>query len=142
MPAEDRREAPTLDDNFRDAWAHGEHDQADELNLLADDFRKGRDPSELLYLLQSCDSELVQIGAWIASEIPFDRYNTPAFISKLKELSGHEKPLVRFYALGALFPSFDKADPASLDLICRLRRDDDEGVRIRAEATARSLGLV
>lgn len=120
----------------------GEGDQADELNLLVDEFREGRDPSELLSLLQSNNSESIEIGAWIASEIPFDWYNTPAFIDKLRELSNHERPLVRFYALGALFPSLDKTNPVSLELIHRLLEDDNEGVRIRAESAAKRLGIV
>ncbi len=116
-------------------------DQADALNLLVDEFREGRDPLELLRLMQSSDSESIQIGAWITSEIPFDWYNTPEFINKLHELSSHENALVRFYALGALFPSLDKADKDSQDLISRMSSDSNEGVRSSAEAAAKRLGL-
>lgn len=118
-----------------------EGDQADELNLLVDEFRKGRDSWELLCLLNASDSELVRIGAWIASEVSFDLYNTPVIIDRLRELTHHETPLVRLYALSAFFPSLDRTNSASLELVSRLRKDENKGVRMGAEAAARRLGL-
>ena len=119
----------------------GEDDQADKLNRLVDQFRDRRDSSELLGLLNSCDNEFVRIGAWILSEIPFNRYNIPDVIARLYELSRHETPLVRLYALGAIFPALDRTNSDCLALIARLRDDDIEGVRMGAEAAARRLGI-
>ncbi len=116
-------------------------DQGDELNQLVDEFRGGRSPSEVLHLLHSDDEEFVKTGAYIANEISFDWYNTPEFISRLHELSHHEVPTIRALAFGALFPSLDKTDPRSLELVDRHRHDENKGVRMGAEAAASRLGL-
>lgn len=120
---------------------HGGGNQADELYLLVDQFREGRDPLEVLCLLNSDDSELISIGTYIVGEISFDLYNTPAFIDRLHELTHHEVPAIRGNAFGALFPSLDRTNSVSLELINRLLEDDNEGVRMGAEAAAKRLGI-
>ena len=116
-------------------------DSGMRLNSLADEFREGRDSNELLRLLYSDNSDLVRIGAWITGEIAFELYNTPAFIDRLKELTNHDIPAIRCYAFGALYPSLVADEQETRDLIQKLQQDDNEGVRLSADAAARQLSI-
>ena len=131
----------TIEYELRRILSYEVNQAAIELNLLIDQFREGRDPWELLCLLNSDDDELISNGAYIINEISFDWYNTPAFIDKLHELTHHESPTIRFWASGALFPSLDRTNPDTLELINRLLKDDNDGVRMSAEAAANRLGI-
>ncbi|MHC4402819.1 MAG: hypothetical protein ACYTG0_24425 [Planctomycetota bacterium] len=119
----------------------GTGDPGERLNSLTDQFREGRDSSELLTLLYSNDNELVRIGAWMIGELGFQRYNTHSFISRLWELTDHEVPAIRFHALGALYPTLEPEKSATRALLSKMRRDPNEGVRLRAQAAARRLCL-
>ena len=114
---------------------------AGHLNSLVDQFREGRNPADVLTILYSENSDLVRIGAMIVNEISFERYNTDSFICRLRELTNDDNPAIRFYALGALYPSFDPANQDTRDLITKLLEDVNEGVRLRATAAAKSLGM-
>jgi len=120
---------------------NGTRDRPGELNSLVDQFRNGRDVKDLLSLLQSENNELVRIGAWITAELSFDRYNNPVFIDRLRQLTNHEIPAIRFHALNALFPSLDSSQQETHDLVARLRNDTNKGVRSIADAASTSLGL-
>ena len=120
---------------------NGTGDRPGDLNSLVDQFRDGRDSEDLLSLLRSENNELVRIGAWMTGEISFDRYNTPFFIDRLRELTNHEIPAIRFHALKALYPSLDPMQQETRDLIAKSRNDANEGVRLTAEAAAKTLGL-
>lgn len=119
----------------------GTGDPGERLNSLVDQFREERDSGVLLNLLCSDNSELVRIGAWIIGELGFERYNTHSFISRLRELTDHEIPAIRFHALGALFPTLDPEKSATRVLLSKMRHDPNEGVRLRAHAAARRLSL-
>jgi len=111
------------------------------LNAIADQFRNGREISEILRLLDSNNAELVSIGAWLLGELPFDFYASDEFVSRVRKLVEHPDSSVRFHALGALFPALDAQDDATRVLLCKLRHDPNEGVRMAAEATATRLGV-
>jgi hypothetical protein len=118
---------------------NGNAELGERLNSLADQFRGKRDLHELFTLLCSSNNDLVRIGAWITSEIAFELYNTPAFIDRLRELTTHHVSAIRCYALGALYPSLDPEKQDTRDLILRLQKDTNEGVRLSAEAAGRRL---
>jgi len=113
-------------------------DTGERLSGLVDQFRRGRDVAELLPLLNSRDSELISIGAWILGELPFELYDLEDLVSRLRELTDHEDPAVRFHALGALFPALDRQDLATKALLSKMCNDPNEGVRRSAEAVCRS----
>ena len=117
-------------------------DAAAALNALVDQFRLGRDPEELLRLLFSEDDELIRIGVWITAEISTEHYNTVPFISCLKELTNHQDPSVRLYALSALFPLLDPTNRETHEIIIKLMKDSNDGVRETADVAAKTLGIV
>lgn len=116
-------------------------DNGERLNAIADQFRHGRDLTDLVVLLDSGNSELVSIAAWILGELHLELYNSAGFISRLRELVDHEDPSVRFHALGALYPALDPQDVATQTLLSTLRSDPNEGVRKSAETAAARLFL-
>ena len=85
----------------------GAADSGERLNEIADQFRRGRDMNDLIALLDSSNSELVSIGAWILSELHFELYNSDILLSRLRELLNHKDLAVRFHALGAIYPALD-----------------------------------
>jgi hypothetical protein len=112
------------------------------LNEIADEFRDGRDVSEIMTLLDSSNSRFVSIGAWLLGELSFDLYNSAEYVSRLMELTNHDDPSVRFHALGALFPALDRESAATQALLRKLRADKNEGVRMSAEAASTRLSLI
>ncbi len=116
-------------------------DDGSRLNAIADEFRSGRDISQILLLLDSNNAELVSIGAWLLNELHFEFYASDEFLSRLHKLLQHHDSGVRFHALGALHPAFDPQDHATRELLGKLRNDPNEGVRIRAEAATTRLGI-
>ena len=111
------------------------------LNDIADQFRRGRDVVDIIDLLDSSNSDLVAIGAWILGELSFALYGSDRFTSRLFNLTEHEDPGVRFHALGALFPALDGVDLRSRALLRRLQSDPNKGVRLAAESAAARLSL-
>ncbi len=106
---------------------------------LVDEFRGERDATELLEVLNCQDDELVRIGTWILSEIAFSKYDSEDFKNRLYELTTHPLPAVRMHSLNALFPLLSLRESRSRALIERLKADDNEGVRMMAEAAANQL---
>jgi len=106
----------------------------ERLNELADEFRLGRDVSQLSRALHSEDSEIVGLATWILGELPFVLYDSQAVISRLWKLTRSNDPSVRFEALGALFPALRAGDPATESLLDRLVDDPNVGVRIAARS--------
>jgi hypothetical protein len=118
---------------FRDV-----EDDGRRFNALCDEFRRGRSVTELVPLLSSGNVDVVSTAAWIFSEIAVELYNTEEILEALRRSTEHVDPLVRSYALGALFPFLSAADPSTQALLSRLRADENKGVRERANAaTAR-----
>jgi hypothetical protein len=120
---------------------HDIADKGDLLNAIVNEFRRGRDLTELKLLLNSTDPELVAIGVSILSELNFELYRSQDYVARLIELTDHEDPSVRFHALGALFPALDRENAATLTLLKKLLGDRNEGVRKSAEAAAARLFL-
>ncbi|GIX00060.1 MAG: hypothetical protein KatS3mg111_3392 [Pirellulaceae bacterium] len=114
---------------------------AAELNHLVDQFREDRDPTELLELINSTSDEFIEIGAWILSEIRPERYNTGEFLDRLHELTAHPSPVIRIHSLSALYPFLRGGDTRTINLIARMQNDENEGVKIAAEAAALRLGI-
>ncbi len=118
-----------------------ESDDGTRLNQLVDDFREGRDPEELVELLDSSNIELVSLGSWILSELSVERYRKHSVLSRLQSLVRHKAPSVRLSAFGALFPALSANDDESVGLLRELLRDPNDGVRKAAESAAEQLGL-
>jgi HEAT repeat protein len=116
-------------------------DRGERLNEIVDQFRRGRDVNQLIVLLDSGNSELVSIGAWILGELHFEFYNSDSFVFRLRELLDHKDPAVRFHALGAVFPALTWQEVATQALLRKLRSDPNEGVRKSAEAAVARLSL-
>lgn len=116
-------------------------DNGERLNGIVDQFRCGREVTELSILLSSRYAEVVSIGAWILSELPFELYDSDDLVSLLRELTDHEDPTVRFNAFSALFPALDSRETSTQALVRKLRDDPNEGVRRSAESAASRLSL-
>lgn len=114
-------------------------DNGERLNALVDQFRSGRNVTDLLSVLNSRNSEVVAIGAWILGELPFELYDSDDFVSRLRELTDHEDPAVRFEAFGALFPALDRTDASTQILLRKMCNDPNDGVRKSAEAATSKL---
>ncbi len=113
--------------------------EPEAFDRLVDEYREGRDPGELLQLIGSSDNDLVRIGAWILSEIRTSNYDTPEFRSRLIKLTQHQEPAIRLHSLNALFPLLGHGDPVAIELIAMLQSDENEGVRMMADAAAAKL---
>ena len=114
-------------------------DEGEGLNALVDDFRRHRDVRELIPLLASEDVELVSIVAWIFSELPEELYGAEEIVSRLRGLTAHIEPRVRFHAFGAVYPFLNPADPATQALLTKLVEDENDGVRKIAQAAVARL---
>ena len=119
----------------------GTSDKGESLNAIADEFRRGRDVHELIPLLDSSDAELVAAGAWLLGELHLARYNSDQFISRLRKLTDHRDPMVRFHAFGALYPALDPQNITTYQLVNKLLLDPNDGVRRSAQAAAMRLGF-
>ncbi len=108
--------------------------QGERVSLLADEFRRGRDLGELIILLNSNNEDIIAIGAWIGAEIHFDKASACFLISRLHQLLKHKNPAIRFHSFGALFPHLDPTSRASQEMVKKLSRDPNEGVRTIALA--------
>ena len=119
----------------------GAADSGGRLNEIVDQFRHGRDVNDLIVLLDSSNSELASIGAWILGELHFELYNSDILVSRLRELLNHKDPAVRFHAFGAIYPALNPREAATQALLRKLCSDPNEGVRKSAEAVAARLSL-
>jgi hypothetical protein len=108
-------------------------DDGEALNDIVDEYRIGKDPDEVIELLDSDNSDLVGLGAWILSEIDEEKYNSEPFISRLMNLTNHEDPTVRFNSIGALYPCLDWTSESTKELYEHLSKDSDKGVSTRAK---------
>lgn len=111
----------------------------DMLCDITDKFRVECEVEELKALLGSDDSEIVAVGAHIVSEIDFDKYNYDSVLSLLYKLTEHEKPIIRLYALRALYPALNLKNESTKALLNRMKGDSNEGVRCSAEDVEASL---
>ncbi|MCB9870638.1 MAG: HEAT repeat domain-containing protein [Planctomycetes bacterium] len=117
----------------------GAADDGKGLNSIVDQFRRGRDAKDVVPALDSSDSDLVSVGAWILGELPVELYDSHELVSRLRKLIDHDDPAVRFHAFGALFPVLDWKHESTRELLLRLQRDSNEGVRRSAEAAIAQL---
>ncbi len=116
-------------------------DNGEELNKIVDRFRNGCDIQNIEDLLISQNSKLVSIGAWILSELQFELYNSNSILSRLYGLTTHRAPDVRFNALMALFPAFEANKLESKQLLEKLSKDPNDGVRLCAQSAMERLGF-
>lgn len=111
------------------------HDESGAgLVRLVDQFRARRDVRELFLLLDSVDPDVLATVVWVLSEVEFEKYDSGVVLARLRSLLEHGSAQVRFYALSAVFPDLDWADPSTQALLQRLREDPNKGVRMAAES--------
>ena len=118
-----------------------DEDEGERLNVLVDGFRRGRDVRQVLPLLRSENAEVVAIGAWIFSELPESRYSADEIVSALRGLTTHADAMVRFHALSAVYPFLDPQMPSTRTMLSKLAADENEGVRMVAQAAVARLGM-
>jgi hypothetical protein len=106
---------------------------------LIDQYRTTRDTGELFEILYDSDDELVRITTWILSEVQVSKYSDPKFKQRLMELTEHENPAIRLHSLNAVFPLLQRGESAAIRLVERLKADENEGVRLMADAAASQL---
>ncbi|QPJ61939.1 MAG: hypothetical protein G3M70_08655 [Candidatus Nitronauta litoralis] len=117
-------------------------DDGTRVNYIADEFRGERDAIEILELLNSSDSELISIGAWILDEICFDKYKKKGeIIFRLVDLCSHEDSNVRYSVLGALYAVFEVDKQFARKILGKMRLDVDEGVRNSVQLITEKLSL-
>lgn len=103
------------------------------LNDLVNEFRRGREASEIPQLLNHPNSKLQAIGAWILSELPFEMYDDRRIVSILLDLTKHKSPIVRFEALSALSPVWLSDREAAHDVLGKMCNDSNKGVACLAK---------
>jgi hypothetical protein len=128
----------TLEDEVR-SIVSDTADDGQRINALADEFRRGRDVRELLPLQASADTQVVWVATWIFSEIHEKLYDSEDIVARLHELTAHADRSVRFTAINAVYPFLRLADPATQALLARLRSDESDALRKRAEVIAAQL---
>lgn len=116
-------------------------DDGRRLNQLVDEFRRGRSVAQVTALLDSKNPGFVSIGAWILGELPLDLYRSDDILSRLRNLTGHFDPMVRFHAIGALFPALNPIETGTRDLLQKLLSDPNDGVRKTAQMATNRLSL-
>lgn len=116
-----------------------EADDGEQLNELANQFRRGRATNDLTPGLDSQNPDVVAITAWILGELPFELYADSVLLTRLRMLVRHPDALVRFNSFGALFPALDSNDSWTQVLVQELEEDPNPGVRRRAAAAAERL---
>lgn len=116
-------------------------DDGSRLNEIIDEFRGGRDVNELQPILDSSNTDLVSIGAYILGELDPALYSADSFLDRLHALTDHTDPSIRLHAFGALFPTLDPNQATTRRLFERLLCDPDDGVRWAATDGAARLSL-
>lgn len=114
-------------------------DDGKGMNDLADKFRNGRKASDILLLIDSKDEVLISQGLWLLNELPADYYDKPTFVTRLQRLIDHKSPVVRWHSFGALFSLFDYESLSATKLIENMLSDENEGVRMSAEAALKQI---
>ena len=113
----------------------------DALCALTDEFRGSREALELIEALDSESDEIVGLATYILKEIPSSKYNKNAITNRLEALTTHTSSSIRFQALNAVSPFLRSDSARTLDLLERLRGDENEGVRLIANAATKRLGI-
>ena len=96
---------------------------------------------ELIEALDSESDEIVGLATYILKEIPSSKYNKNAITNRLEALTTHTSSSIRFQALNAVSPFLRSDSARTLDLLERLRGDENEGVRLIANAATKRLGI-
>jgi hypothetical protein len=109
--------------------------QASMIGKLTDEFRSGRNPSELSKLLDSANNEVSWIGIYIIGEINIKNHKVLQFIiEKLLLLTEHEDSKIRYGVLICLSSLLKETDPKEANkLYSKMSEDSDEGVRNTAK---------
>jgi HEAT repeat protein len=108
---------------------------------IVDEFRHGRNIVDVDMLLFSGDTEIISIGAWMLSELPLELYNSVDIVARLRELLSHDDASVRFNAFSAIFPALDWQRSDSRELLTKLRKDPNHGIRQIADSAANHVPL-
>lgn len=109
-------------------------DDGRAMNDLVNEFYYGRKSIEIIELIDHKDENIVCQGLYLLNEISVSYYDDEEFTSRLWSLVDHETPIIRWYAFGALFPLLDKEEMSTLELIEKMKKDTNEGVRLSAES--------
>lgn len=110
---------------------------------LTDEFRSGRNPSELLELLKSSDKNILSIALYILGEINITDINiSKGIIRRLKILSSHKDTRVRYKTLINLASLSHEVNADELNNIYeKMSQDLNEGIRENAKELLRTGNL-
>ncbi len=115
------------------------NDDGQAINDLVNEFYYGRNPIEIIELIDHEDENIVCQGLYLLNEISVSYYDNAEFTSRLWDLVDHEAPIIRWYAFGAIFPLLNKEDESTFELIQKIKNDKNKGVRMRGEAAEERL---
>lgn len=101
------------------------------MNRVADIFRDGADVRALLPLITHRRPQVVECGAWIASEIVSATRGREIF-AELGALLTHPNPAVRFWTIGSVAVLLTPTDLAAAQQWFSLLADSNSGVRRQA----------
>jgi hypothetical protein len=109
--------------------------QASMIGKLTDEFRSGRNPSELSKLLDSANNEVSCIGVYIIGEINIKNHKVlQSIIEKLFLLIEHEDSKISYGVLICLSSLLKEKDPIEANkLYSKMSEDSDEDVRNTAK---------
>ncbi|MCU0444720.1 MAG: hypothetical protein MUE85_07350 [Microscillaceae bacterium] len=109
--------------------------QAKMLSELTDQFRSGRNPSDILKLINLEDEYLIEFGIYLIGEVIIDNQSIiPPIIDRLYVLLEHKNSRIRlktFINLSQLLEERDLKEPKELYL--KMCKDDDEFIRLTAK---------
>jgi hypothetical protein len=101
------------------------------MNRVADWYRAGGDLRTLIPLLTHSNSQVVECGAWIASEV-VDRHRGREVFYELTALLNHPSAAVRFWAIESIALSISPNDHSAVERLFSLAVDSDAAVRAQA----------
>lgn len=104
---------------------------SDFVNRLADSYRDGGDLRDLIPLLESADSRLAWVGAWIVSEVASSVRGREVF-EHLSKLLTHSDPSVRFAVIAGITFLVQSNESHVTKQLFLLAADENAGVRRHA----------
>ena len=118
-----------------------ENDQIKLIGELTDEFRSGRDPSQLWGLIETDDKDILDIALYIIGEINISSEDIlQNIIFRLVELSAHENSLIRYKVLLNVVSFAERINSRLLkDFYIKMSNDPDIDVRETAHELLHNL---
>lgn len=112
-----------------------EHKQGKLLNELTDEFRSGRNPWELVQLIDSEDRGLIEVGIYIIREIIIENDDLIEEITiRLYQLIKHADKSIRHYSFLLLSSILkEKGSNQEIELYKKMLLDNDKFIRETAQ---------